>query len=135
VIVFNLRIYDNIKKLMYSEVEKGNSMGKEDLLVHVNDSNFEEEVIKSAKAVLIDLWAPWCGPCLAIAPIVEELAEEYKDKIKVVKLNVDESPATATAYGVRSIPTLMLFKDGKPHDTLIGLVPKERLEEFIKKVL
>ncbi|MCD6153530.1 MAG: thioredoxin [Syntrophobacterales bacterium] len=110
-------------------------MSKEDLLVHVNDSNFEEEVIKSAKAVLIDLWAPWCGPCLAIAPIVEELAEEYKDKIKVVKLNVDESPATATAYGIRSIPTLMLFKDGKPQDTLIGLVPKERLEEFIKKVL
>jgi thioredoxin 1 len=120
---------------MYIEVEKGNSMGNEDLLVHVNDNNFEEEVIKSAKPVLIDLWAPWCGPCLAVGPIVEELAGEYKDKLKVVKLNVDDSPATATSYGVRSIPTLMLFKDGKLADTLIGLVPKDRLEDFIKKVL
>ncbi len=110
-------------------------MGKEDLLIHVNDGNFEEEVIKCDKPVLVDLWAPWCGPCLAIGPIVEELAEEYKDKIKVAKLNVDDSPKTATSHGVRSIPTLMLFKDGKLEDTLIGLVPKERLEDFIKKVL
>jgi len=110
-------------------------MGKEDLLIHVNDSNFEKEVIKSDKPVLVDLWAPWCGPCVAMGPIVEELAEEYKDKIKVAKLNVDDSPKTATSHGVRSIPTLMLFKDGKLEDTLIGLVPKDRLEDFIKKVL
>ena len=110
-------------------------MGKEDLLIHVNDVNFEKEVIKSDKPVLVDLWAPWCGPCLAIGPIVEELAGEYKDKIKVAKLNVDDSPKTATSHGVRSIPTLMLFKDGKLEDTLIGLVPKDRLEDFIKKVL
>jgi len=110
-------------------------MGKEDLLIHVNDDNFEKEVIKSDKPVLVDLWAPWCGPCVAIGPIVEELAGEYKDKIKVAKLNVDDSPQTATSHGVRSIPTLMLFKDGKLEDTLIGLVPKDRLEDFIKKVL
>ena len=110
-------------------------MGKEDLLIHVNDVNFEKEVIKSDKPVLVDSWAPWCGPCIAIGPIVEELAEKYKDKIKVAKLNVDDSPKTATSHGVRSIPTLMLFKDGKLEDTLIGLVPKERLEDFIKKVL
>jgi thioredoxin 1 len=110
-------------------------MGSEDLLVHVNDENFEEEIIKSDKPALVDLWAPWCGPCNAIAPIVEELAEEYKDKIKVAKLNVDDSPGTATNYGVRSIPTLLLFKDGAIQDTLIGLVGKERLEDFIKKVL
>ena len=110
-------------------------MGKEDLLIHVNDVNFEKEVIKSDKPVLVDLWAPWCGPCVAMGPIVEELAEEYKDKIKVAKLNVDDSPKTATSHGVRSIPTLMLFKDGKLEDTLIGLVPKDRLEDFIKKVL
>lgn len=110
-------------------------MGEEDLLIHVNDGNFEKEVLKSDKPVLVDLWAPWCGPCIAIGPIVEELAREYKDKIKVTKLNVDESPGTAQSHGVRSIPTLMLFKDGKLEDTLIGLVPKESLEDFIKKVL
>lgn len=110
-------------------------MGKEDLLVHVNDGNFEKEVLKSDKPVLVDLWAPWCGPCIAIGPIVKELAEEYKDKIKVAKLNVDDSPKTAMSHGVRSIPTLMLFKDGKLEDTLIGLVPKGSLEDFIKKVL
>lgn len=110
-------------------------MGSEDLLIHVNDENFEEEIIKSDKPALVDLWAPWCGPCNAIAPLVEELAEEYKDKIKVAKLNVDDSPGTASNYGVRSIPTLLLFKDGAVQDTLIGLAGKERLEDFIKKVL
>lgn len=110
-------------------------MGSDDLLIHVNDKNFEEEIIKSNKPALVDLWAPWCGPCNAMAPLVEELAEEYKDKIKVAKLNVDDSPGTASNYGVRSIPTLLLFKDGAVHDTLIGLVAKERLEAFIKKVL
>jgi thioredoxin 1 len=110
-------------------------MGSEDLLIHVNDENFEKEIIKSDKPALVDLWAPWCGPCNAIAPLVEELAEEYKDKIKVAKLNVDDSPGTASNYGVRSIPTLLLFKDGAVQDTLIGLVGKERLEDFIKKVL
>jgi thioredoxin 1 len=110
-------------------------MGKEDLLIHVNDSTFEDEIIKSDRPALVDLWAPWCGPCNAIAPIVAEIAEEYKDKIKVAKLNVDESPGTATNYGVRSIPTLLLFKDGQIKDTLIGLVGKDRIEEFIKKAL
>jgi thioredoxin 1 len=110
-------------------------MGNEDLLIHVNDSNFEDEIIKSDTPALVDLWAPWCGPCNAIAPIVAEIAAEYKDKIKVAKLNVDESPGTATNYGVRSIPTLLLFKDGQVKDTLVGLAGKDRLEEFIKKVM
>ncbi len=110
-------------------------MGKDDVLIHVDDSTFEDEIIKSDKPALVDLWAPWCGPCNAIAPIVAEIAEEYKDKIKVAKLNVDESPGTATNYGVRSIPTLLLFKDGQIKDTLVGLVSKDRLEEFIKKAL
>jgi len=99
------------------------------------DDNFEGEVLKSDKPVLIDFWAPWCGPCKAIGPIVEEIAAEYQDKIKVMKLNVDDSQKAAGAYGVRSIPTLMIFKGGKVSDTLIGLVPKEKLEEFIKKSL
>jgi len=99
------------------------------------DDNFEGEVLKSDKPVLIDFWAPWCGPCKAIGPIVEELAKQLKDSVKIMKLNVDESQKTAIKYGVRSIPTLILFKDGKVLDTLIGLVPKERLESFVKKGL
>jgi thioredoxin 1 len=99
------------------------------------DDNFEGEVLKSDKPVLIDFWAPWCGPCKAIGPIVEELAGQFKDSVKIMKLNVDENQKTASNYGVRSIPTLILFKDGKVLDTLIGLVPKTRLEEFVKKSL
>ncbi len=103
------------------------------LLGVATDENFEGEVLKSDKPVLIDFWAPWCGPCKAIGPLVEELAAEYQDKIKVLKLNVDDSQKSAVAYGVRSIPTLIVFKDGKVSNTLIGLVSKEKLEEFIKK--
>ena len=99
------------------------------------DDNFEGEVLKSDKPVLIDFWASWCGPCKAIGPVVEELAEKFKDSVKIMKLNVDENQKTAINYGVRSIPTLILFKDGKVLDTLIGLVPKERLEDFVKKSL
>ena len=100
-----------------------------------NDANFEAEVLKSDKPVLIDFWAPWCGPCKAIGPLVEEIAGDYAGRLKVMKVNVDDSPQTATAYGVRSIPTLILFKDGKAQDTLVGLVPKEKLEEFVNRGL
>ena len=99
------------------------------------DDNFEGEVLKSDKPVLIDFWAPLCGPCKAIGPIVEELAAQLKDSVKMMKLNVDESQKTAITYGVRSIPTLILFKDGKILDTLVGLVPKDKLEAFAKKGL
>ena len=99
------------------------------------DDNFKGEVLKSDKPVLIDFWAPWCGPCKAIGPVVEELAGELKDSVKFMKLNVDENQKTALDYGVRSIPTLILFKEGKVLDTLIGLVPKKRLEDFVKKSL
>jgi len=99
------------------------------------DDNFEAEVLKCSKPVLVDFWAPWCGPCKAVGPIVEELAEQFKDSIKVMKLNVDDSQKTALNHKVRSIPTIILFKDGEILDTLIGLVPKERLENFIKKGL
>lgn len=105
------------------------------LLGVANDENFEGEVLKSDQPVLIDFWAPWCGPCKAISPIVEEIAAEFQGKIKVMKLNVDEAQKSALAYGVRSIPTLMIFKGGKVSDTLVGLVPKEKLETFINKSL
>jgi thioredoxin 1 len=110
-------------------------MAKEETLIHVTDNNFEQEVIKSEKPVLVDFWAPWCGPCRAIGPVVEELAETYKDRIKVTKLNIDDNPKTATVYGVMSIPTLILYKDGKALDKVVGLVSKDRLEELMKKGL
>ncbi len=104
-------------------------------LLHFNDGNYEAEISKSAIPVLIDFWAPWCGPCKSIGPIVEELAATYKDRAVIAKINVDENQKAASTYGVRSIPTLILFKDGKVFETVIGLVPKERITELINKAL
>ncbi len=109
-------------------------MGGESVTV-VNDKNFADDVLKNSLPVLVDFWAPWCGPCKAIGPVVEEIAAQFKDKIKVAKMNVDESQKIALDYSVRSIPTLILFKEGKILDTLVGLVPKERIEEFVRKAL
>jgi thioredoxin 1 len=108
---------------------------RENTLVHVGEDNFEEEVLKADRPALVDFWAPWCGPCIAIGPTVEALAVQYRDQIKVAKVNIDDHPKVAEPYGVMSIPTLMLFKEGKVLDTLVGLVPKERLEAFIRKAL
>jgi len=106
-----------------------------ELLGSATDGNFESEVLKSDKPVLVDFWAPWCGPCKALGPIIEEIAAQFKDSLKVMKLNVDDNQKTAVNYAVRSIPTIVLFKEGKVLDTLIGLVPKTRLEDFVKKAL
>lgn len=110
-------------------------MASSNSLVHLNDSNYEEQLSKADKPVLVDFWAPWCGPCKAIGPVIEEIAESYKDRAIIAKINVDESQKAASTYGVRSIPTIIIFKDGKVFDTIIGLVPKERLEELINKAL
>jgi thioredoxin 1 len=104
-------------------------------LVHVNDKNFTMEVLNSDLPVLVDFWAIWCGPCRSISPIVEELAKEFMGKVKVTKLNVDENPATPSQFGVRGIPTLILFKGGKIFDQIVGAVPKARLKAMIEKAL
>ncbi|PIP04925.1 MAG: thioredoxin [Syntrophobacterales bacterium CG_4_9_14_3_um_filter_49_8] len=110
-------------------------MDKESPLIYLNENNFDEEILKSEKPALVDFWAPWCGPCKMIGPIIEGLAEEYRGRVKVTKLNVDDNPNKAAAYGIKSIPTLILFKDGKVLDTLVGMVSKDRLIEFVNKGL
>ncbi len=103
--------------------------------VEVTDAQFETEVLKSALPVLVDFWAPWCGPCRMVAPIVEELAREYEGKVKFVKVNTDENMETAIRYGIRSIPTLILFKDGRVVGTIVGFRPKPELKKLIDKAL
>jgi len=102
-----------------------------DNIVHTNDSNFEADVLKSDKPALVDFWAEWCGPCKMIAPILSEAANEYGEKMSVVKLNVDESPNIAQKFGIRSIPTLMLFKDGAVQAQKLGAMSKSQLTEFL----
>jgi thioredoxin 1 len=102
-----------------------------DNIVHTNDSSFEADVLNSEKPALVDFWAEWCGPCKMIAPILEEAANEYVDKLSIVKLNVDESPSIAQKFGIRSIPTLMLFKDGAVQAQKLGAMSKSQLTEFL----
>ena len=104
-------------------------------ILEIDDSIFDAEVLESDKPVLIDFWAPWCGPCIAISPMVEQLAGEFGDKVKFVKCNVDDNPSSPGKYGIRSIPTLMFFKDGNVVDQVIGIVAKSKLEEVINKIL
>ncbi len=104
-------------------------------VVTLQDATFDTEVLKSDIPVLVDFWAVWCGPCKAIAPAVEELATQYKGKVKVAKMDVDEHQQVPQQYGIRSIPTLLVFKGGQVVDTIIGAVPKSKLEDSLKKVL
>ncbi|MEW6556803.1 MAG: thioredoxin [Elusimicrobiota bacterium] len=100
--------------------------------IKLTDENFKKEILESELTALVDFWAPWCGPCNMVAPIIEEIAKEYQGKLKVGKLNVDEAPETASAYSVMAIPTLMIFKNGKVVENIVGITPKKNIEEKIK---
>jgi thioredoxin 1 len=115
-------------------IEKGNpTMAKG--VMEIDDSSFEAEVIKADKPVLVDFWAPWCGPCRAIAPLVDELADTFGDQVKFTKCNVDDNPVTPGKYGIRAIPTLIVFKEGNVVEQVTGMVAKSKLEETLKKVI
>lgn len=104
-------------------------------VTEVSDATFEREILQSAMPTLVDFWAPWCGPCRVVGPIVEELAAQYSGRIKVAKMNVDNNPVTSGKYGIRGIPTLILFKDGEAVDQIVGAVPKGQIEALLQKAL
>lgn len=103
--------------------------------IAVTDATFQKEVLESDQPTIVDFWASWCGPCRMIAPVFEELSSEYSGKVKFAKVNVDENPKIPANYGVRGIPTLIMFKEGKVVDQVVGAVPKNQLENIVKKVL
>ena len=105
------------------------------MTLHINDSEFDEKVLKASGAFLVDFWAEWCGPCRQISPVLDELAKERVGKITVVKVNIDKNPGTPQKFGVRGIPTLIIFKDGKAVSTKVGALPKSKLAEWIDSVI
>ncbi len=106
-----------------------------DLIIHVSDDSFDADVLKASGPVVVDFWAPWCGPCKQIAPILDEVAAEMQGKVTIAKINIDDNPNTPGKYGVRGIPTLMLFRDGNVQGTKVGAISKAKLVEFIEEHL
>ena len=104
-------------------------------VTEVNDANFEQDVLKSVEPVMVDFWAAWCGPCRALAPVVDEVATQYNGKLKVMKMDVDKNNQTPSRYGIRGIPALLIFKDGKVAEQIVGFVPKDTIDKSINKVL
>ncbi|MDI6796456.1 MAG: thioredoxin [Desulfatibacillaceae bacterium] len=104
-------------------------------IVEISDEKFDADVLKSEKPVLVDFWAPWCGPCRAIGPIVEELAGQMEESVTFAKMNVDENPLTPSKYGIRAIPTLIVFKGGKVVDQITGMVAKDKIKDLVNKAL
>jgi len=104
-------------------------------VLEIDDSSFEANVLKSDKPVMVDFWAPWCGPCKAIGPVIEELSKKFGDKIRFMKCNVDNNPVTPGKYGIKAIPTLIFFKDGKVSDQITGMVAKSKLEDTLNKLV
>ena len=104
-------------------------------IVEVVDSAFDKEVMKSEVPVLVDFWAPWCGPCRALSPVIEEISQDYEGSVKVGKVNVDENPQTTVKFGIRSIPTLIVFKNGEVAEQIVGAVPKREIEKVLNKTL
>jgi thioredoxin 1 len=112
-------------------LEGGKTAVSSQSIVHTSDANFDKDVLKSEKPVLLDFWAEWCGPCKMIAPILDEIAETYKDKLRIAKLNIDENPATPPKFNIRGIPTLILFKNGTVEAQKVGAVTKSQLAAFL----
>ena len=104
-------------------------------VLEIDDSSFDDEVLQADKPVMVDFWAPWCGPCRAIAPVIEELVGTYGDKVKFTKCNVDDNPVTPGKFGIKSIPTLIFFKQGKVENQIVGIVAKSKLEETLNNII
>ncbi|MBM3149124.1 MAG: thioredoxin [Chloroflexi bacterium] len=104
-------------------------------ILNVNQDSFQKSVLEAQRPILVDFWAPWCGPCRAVAPVIEELAKEYQGKVDFAKVNVDESPFVASKFSVMSIPTLIMFKDGKPLEQVVGFKPKDQLKKLLDNTL
>ena len=104
-------------------------------IIEINDDDFDREVLEQEKPVLVDFWAPWCGPCRAIGPVIEDLAGSHGDKVQFKKCNVDDNPVTPSKFGIKSIPTLIFFKDGKVSEQVVGIVSKSKLEDIIDKLV